>query len=90
MVVNHMLLPPGLRHRGMVHGPLLINGGMGHHPLLFDRGMGHRPLLVDCGMIEGSLLTDGGSSRIRATPRWHHGRTVVPLGPDRTDKNTAQ
>ena len=78
-MANGMVLHLGLRHHRVLDGPLLV-----------DRSMVEGPLLIDRGMIEGPLLSGGGFGRIRA-PRWHHGRTmVVPLGPDRTDKNTAQ
>ena len=75
-IANRMLLHLGLRHRRVPHGPLLV-----------CRGMAEGSLLIGCGMAEGPLLTDGGFGR---TPRWHHGRTMVPLGPDWPDKNTAQ
>jgi hypothetical protein len=51
--------------------------------------MGHSALLVDRSMGHSALLSGDGFGRIR-TSRWHHGRTMVPLGPDRPDKNTAQ
>ena len=77
-MANGMLLHLGLRHRGVPHGPLLV-----------DRSMVDGPLLTDGGMVECPLLTDGGSGR-RSPSGWHHGRTMVPLGPDRSNKNTAQ
>ena len=88
-MANRMLLHLGLRHRGVPHGPLLVDRGMAEGPLLVGCGMAEGPLLVGCGMAEGPLLTDGGSGR-HTPSRWHHGRTMVPLCPDGSNKNAAQ
>ena len=82
---------PLLVDSGMPNGPLLVDCGMGEGSLLVGgspHGMSHGALLANSGMAECSLLSGGGSGR--STPSWrHHGRTMVPLGPDRSNKNTA-
>ena len=102
-MANGMLLHLGLRHRGVPHGPLLVDRGtakrlllvggcphgMSHGALLGGCGMAEGPLLGGCGMAESPLLTDCSSGR-RSPSGWHHGRTRMPLGPDRSNKNTAQ
>ena len=91
-MANGMLLHLGLRHRGVPHGPLLVDRGTAKRLLLVGgrpHGMSHGALLVDRSLVEGALLTDGGSGR-RSSSGWHHGRTMVRLGPDRSNNNTAQ
>ena len=66
----------------MANGMLLYLG-------LPHRGMGSGLLLLDRGMGRGPLLSGGGSGRTRCSG-WHHGRTMVTLGQDRSNKNATQ
>ena len=83
-MANGMLLHLGMRHRGMVHGPPMVDHSIVHGPLLVDHSIVHGPLLVDYSTVHGPLLSADSFSR------WHHRRTMVPLGPNRANKNTEQ
>ena len=72
----------------MANGILLHLGmcyrGMVHGPLILDHSIVHSPLMLDRSIVYGPLMSGGGFGR------WHHGDTMVSLGPDRSNKNTAQ